>query len=243
MDELELDKISKFLTNKNNVPEDVAKELETAQNEFSDTRKSVPFWYSTDEEFSKAFNSQPAGTEGESIIEYFHFLLFVIFTNFLMTIWCFIGWIPHVQTALPLLDMEGMGTESGTYNDLTELLFLSSYQPSSDNVWVAMVVLGTITMIVSALMHAAAQFRKYARDTENANQDIITDIIEYPNQLKDSIGSPYRLIASYAGLFIICLVPIGINYGLLYVANHNSLKVAMRISPADPIYHSYLFIS
>ena len=60
-----------------------------------------------------------------------------------------VGWLPHVTTTLPKVQSEGFGVGFGSFYDLSEVLFLSTYQPSSDNYWVAMVVLGSVTMIVS----------------------------------------------------------------------------------------------
>jgi hypothetical protein len=159
-------------------------------------------------------------------LDYFRFLRVVIVSNLLMTIWCFIGWIPHVQNARPRFDKEGLGPTSSTYNHLSELLFLSSYQPSSDSAWLAMVILGTITMIFSGPMYLLYSRHVYS---EEGNK-LMNDKIERTNKeghvvIEEPITRFTRRLLSYAMLVVICLVPIGINYSLLYVANHKALKV------------------
>lgn len=209
-----------------NIPHDLC----GARFEYYDNRASLKLW-SSDAEIANSFNSKPAGKEGKSIIRYFQFVRYVIFCNFLVSVWCFIGWIPHVQTARPMIEKEGMGLSSATYSDLSELMFLSTYQPSSDKVWTAMVVLGTITMMLSGPVHFlilhfwnAPPSEQYAENAKNS-EEFVNDEIEYPDALQYPVGSAARRVASYLILVVICFVPIGINYGLLYVASHKALKV------------------
>ncbi len=176
-------------------------------------------------------------------MQYFRFLRIVICSNFLMTIWFFIGWIPHVQTTRPLIEKEGMSSDSGTLSDMTELLFLSTYQPSSDNVWVAMAVLGTITMMLSAPIHAVIHYRHEKKKDRSHTHSSESDEIPYPPSSIQSVGSTSRLIISYIFLMIVCLVPIGINYGLLYVANHRALKVRKEFFSRELTLEQHLQIS
>ena len=199
--------------------------FEMAAREFYDERVDLSYWAS-DEDFERSFNSKPDGTEGASIMDYFRFLRFVIVSNVLMTIWCFIGWIPHVQNARPKLDKEGLGPSTSTYDHISELLFLSSYQPSSDSTWLAMVILGSITMILSGPLYLL-HFKYLSREEEHKYME---DKIERTNRNGhiETDAAKTRLsrtILSYVMLVVICLVPIGINYSLLYVANHKALKV------------------
>ena len=59
------------------------------------------------------------------------------------------------------------------------------------------------------------------------------DIIdpEKEETVEDQNRRSVRIIASYLVLAVICLIPIGINYGLLYVANHKALKVLRKCPP------------
>jgi hypothetical protein len=158
-----------------------------------------------------------------------------------MTIWCFIGWIPHVQKTLPMMDREGLGSKS--LSNSVELLFLSSYQPSSDKLWQAMVILGTITMMFSGpayillLKFTEAKSKNPADEmsgetgdkSENIDHD---DMISPGNEKYDGdsgVSRPTRILISYLVLALLCLIPIGINFGLLYVANHRTLKVMLPL--------------
>jgi hypothetical protein len=154
----------------------------------------------------------------------------LIACNFLVSIWCFIGWIPHVLKTRPLLDKEGMGWGSSTYGDLSELMFLSTYQPSSDNFWVAMVVLGTVTMMMSGpLQFTVSQnckpSQRFEEFAESAESLADTDRIAYHDK-KTIVGSLKKKVQTYIILVVICCIPIGVNYGLLYVASHKALKAS-----------------
>ncbi len=200
-------------------------DFENARREFYDERVDLSYWAS-DAEFENSFNSKPDGTEGASVMDYFRFLRFVIVSNALMTIWCFIGWIPHVQNAQPKLDKEGLGSSSSTYSYMSELLFLSSYQPSSDGAWVAMVVLGTMTMIFSGPLYFLYSNHKSNEEGHKYMEDKIDRMNKKGHVVTDEATTRFtRRILSYVMLVVICLVPIGINYSLLYVANHKALKV------------------
>jgi hypothetical protein len=207
------------------------KDLSDARFEYHDCRPDLSVWWCKDLDYVHAFSSKPAGKEGESIIEYFLFVRYVTACNFIVSIWCFIGWIPHVLKTRPLLDKEGMGWGSSTYGDLSELMFLSTYQPSSDNFWVAMVVLGTVTMMMSGpLQFTVSQnckpsqgFEEFAESAESLAD---TDRIAYHDK-KTIVGSLKKKVQTYIILVVICCIPIGVNYGLLYVASHKALKVRL----------------
>jgi hypothetical protein len=211
------------------------KYLKDARDEFKDERSALGFWTASDEEVEKSFNSKPHGTEGKYIMNYFNFLRYVIASNLVMTIWCFIGWIPHVRNTRPMFEKEGLGSASTS----VDLLFLSSYQPSSDKLWLAMAVLGTITMTFSGPVYMLFFIKKKDHDlheddnlTEKERDDIEAEMdkIQRPGSdgNGDSNSKTSRVILSYVVLVVLCFIPIGINFALLYVASNRSLKVFFR---------------
>jgi hypothetical protein len=260
-DDLDLELIGKYehplkwieplTSNEKPVPQQCRKDLFNSRFEYSDGRERLSTLWCKDKDYVRAFSSKPAGKEGESIIEYFLFLRYLIACNFLVSIWCFIGWIPHVLKTRPLLDKEGMGWGSSTYGDLSELMFLSTYQPSSDTIWVAMVVLGTITMMMSGPLHFPfTQNCKPSHDIEEDDvipSESITDthiikpdldIIDYADKTI-KVNDMTKKVTTYIILVVICCIPIGVNYGLLYVASHKALKV--RLFETLPGHSSHFF--
>ena len=226
-DELDLDLVQKFTFEWKRDHRHMGSEwdeLKDARTENYDYRIHLSIW-TGDAEFEKTFNSKPDGEEGRYILQYFQFLKFIIFSNFVMTIWSFIGWIPHVQNARPLMDREGLGALTDS-SSAVDLLFLSSYQPSSDKYWQAMVVLGTLWMICTGPMYMLACRFFEKQDPTNHDSEIhkkeISDIIhpDIPPPRK------HRIFATYVVLMVICLIPIGINYALLYELNRKNLKVS-----------------
>jgi hypothetical protein len=138
-----------------------------------------------------------------------------------------------------MLDREGLG--SGSSNTV-ELLFLASYQPSSDNLWQAMVTLGTITMVFSGPVYICLLKLKKVKSsrakagnnnsTEGSNAEKENSVYEHHDLInsksrndEEKVSRHTRIIISYLVLAVMCLIPIGINFGLLFVANHRSLKV------------------
>ena len=111
-----------------------------------DKRKNLSFCCTLDE-LEKACNSK--GDEGAQIKQYMNFLTYTIYVNLVMTGWWLLGWVPHIASTLPKLYNDGFGEGFGSFEALSESLFLSTYQPSSDHYWTAMVVLGSLTMIAS----------------------------------------------------------------------------------------------
>jgi hypothetical protein len=202
------------------------KTLRDARTEYYDDRIDLSL-LSSDVDFKKSFNSKPDGEEGTYIMQYFNFLRFIIFSNFVMTMWCFIGWIPHVQNARPLMDKEGLG-EMTDSTSAVDLLFLSSYQPSSDKYWIAMMVLGTTWMMCTGSLYMLVCRVYFSEEQDSA----VNDQTNHRNEISDIIHpdlpnpSSHRIVATYLVLTLICLIPIGINYGLLYEVNRKNLKVS-----------------
>ena len=196
-------------------------ELKEARTEYYDFRIHLSLWASN-AEFEKTFNSKPNGDEGRYILQYFHFLKFIIFSNLVMTIWCFIGWIPHAQNARPLFTKEGMGESMDS--SAVQLLFLSSYQPSSDKYWTAMMVLGTIWMMCSGILYVLMCYYmdRKNQDFDTPNHREISYLIHPDRELPQT----HRLVFTYLILLVVCLIPIGINYALLYVWSRQNAQVA-----------------
>jgi hypothetical protein len=212
-------------------------ECKRAEEEYVDIRKKLNPFFCSREEFEKSFN-QPNGQEGAHVTNYFDFLVFIILNNFVMSIWALIGWIPHIRNIMPRLDRAGrasLQTDGSTYNQPVEVMFLSTYQPSSDDVWTAMVVLGSLTMLSSGplyyflLARSADQLNSVKPDDSTSQDGIsIDDRTMYYDEYKTREGNrKVRRMVSYACFVIVCLVPAGINYGLLYVANHRALQARM----------------
>jgi hypothetical protein len=219
------------------------KNLRDARTEYYDDRIDLTL-FSSDDEFENSFNSKPDGDEGKSIMQYFNFLRFIILSNFVMTIWCFIGWIPHMQNARPLMDKEGLG-ELTDSTSAVDLLFLSSYQPSSDQYWLTMMVLGTIWMTFSGFLYMLVDrmfFSEEEYSTANdqtANEKKTSDIIHPDNPPVAS----HRIVTTYLVLALLCLIPIGINYGLLYELNRKNLKVFLFTSCECPRFSALPLVS
>jgi hypothetical protein len=236
-DELDLDLVQGFFEEWSSNRRQMGlkwKNLRDARTEFYDDRIDLSL-LSSDVEFEKSFNSKPDGEEGTYIMQYFKFLKFIIFSNFVMTMWSFIGWIPHVQNARPLMDKEGIVDVTDS-TSAVDLLFLSSYQPTSDKYWIAMMVLGTIWMMCTGSLYMLA-CRVYFSVDQNCE---VNDQTNHKNEISDimnpDIPEPksHRIVATYLVLTMICLIPIGINYGLLYEVNRKNLKVSQFTSCECP---------
>ena len=229
-----------FLKLDSELNEEDKKDCEDAIREYQDRRKSLSIFCSQDE-LEAAFN-RPKGREGCQIRQYFMFLRAVIVNNIVMSIWALIGWLPHIFNIIPRLQQAGKwGIQDGgsTFDDATDILFLSSYQPSSDTTWTAMIVLGSLTMTLSGPLYYLLNLRQSDFGISSKIVSSLEDDDEesYDGNVRMDDRSPYfaaysrrpgqrrlRRVLSYLAFAVVCGVPIGINYGLLYVANHLSLQ-------------------
>jgi hypothetical protein len=84
------------------------------------------------------------------VTQYFNFIKAIIINNVLMTIWSVLGWAPHAVNVWGRLHADGVGAVNALgRTGAAEILFLSSYQPSSDAAWDSMMYLGTATMFLT----------------------------------------------------------------------------------------------
>lgn len=161
------------------------------------------------------------GSAYPQVRQYFNFLKYIVFINVLLLGASLISFVPHVRAVLPMMNAAGLGPKDAFSTRVIDILFVSSYQPSNDHLWVAGVTLSMVIAFLAGPMYFIAS--KYVfRDMvvgQNAEQqfadarfDIIADNKEFAGQ------KWWRLAVSYAG-FVLCLgVPIIIMYLLLFVA-------------------------
>jgi hypothetical protein len=218
------------------------RDRDDAAREYRNHRDNLGIFCSLDE-LQTAFN-RPGGHEGLQIRQYFRFLQFVLINNVVMSIWALIGWLPHVRNIIPRLQQSGKwATQDGgsLFEEATDVLFLSSYQPSSDAAWTTMLVLGSLTMALSGPLHyiilarqtGCLDFivnRKVApsadKDEDSYNETVHKDDKSpYFDEYSNRPGARHmRRLLSYCVFAVVCGALVGINYSLLYVANHRSLQ-------------------
>jgi hypothetical protein len=84
------------------------------------------------------------------VVQYFNFLKVIIVNNVLMTVWSLLCWVPHAINVWGRLRADGVGDVQAIGRaGAAEILFLSSFQPSSDAAWDLMMYLGTATMFLT----------------------------------------------------------------------------------------------
>ena len=209
--ELEIDRNQQtLLFNKNGNPyiafQDAAASL--ASNEH--VQKEVSFFCSRDE-LEEAY--------GKPVTQYFNFLNFVIVSNLILFLFSLIGFVPHVSNASPKLSDAGFGFLNASSISSLDLLFLSSFQPSTDGPWVTMMVLVTIfTFILGPVYFYTSTlfFRDYVQNAE-ASTTPEDDKIHYDGLEKEvSFGFKQRMIISYSIFVLMCACPLAIMYAVLF---------------------------
>jgi hypothetical protein len=84
------------------------------------------------------------------VTQYFNFLIFLLANNFLMTTWSLVGWVPHAINVWRRLRADGVeDLRALGRSGAAEIMFLSSFQPSSDKMFDLMMYLGIATMLVT----------------------------------------------------------------------------------------------
>ncbi len=82
--------------------------------------------------------------------QYFNFLKFILANNILMTIWSLLGWVPHAINVWGRLRADGVeDIRALGRSGAAEIMFLSSFQPSSDKMFDLMMYLGIATMLAT----------------------------------------------------------------------------------------------
>uniref|UniRef100_A0A7S0H799 WW domain-containing protein n=1 Tax=Hanusia phi TaxID=3032 RepID=A0A7S0H799_9CRYP len=173
-------------------------------------KKQVSFFCSRDE-LEESY--------GKPVIQYFNFLNFVIVSNVILFAFSLIGFIPHVKNASPKLSDSGFGFLNTSTISSLDLLFLSTFQPSTDGAWVSMMVLVTIFMFLIGPMYfytSTLFFRDYVKNAE-ASTSADDDKISYDGLEKEvSFGFKQRMIISYAVFVLMCACPLAIMYAVLF---------------------------
>ena len=165
---------------------------------------------------------------GPQIRQYFNFLRFIIFTNLIFFLLTLISFVPHVSKTTDMLKTVGasLGQGSSTSTSKLDILFLSSYQPSSDGAWTAMVALCSILSFLTGPMYILAStyiFKDYIGASER-NLSAEDDVIE--DNRDQTAGYNLRLIINYL-LFCVCC---GVPALIMYVMFESIAKSTMQQS-------------
>ena len=180
------------------------------------------------DELAASFDA--AGDEGQQVRQYFNFLNFVILNNLAMTAWALVGWLPHALNVAGRMAADGVGPAGGMgRSGFADILFLASYQPSSDLCWELMLWLGTATMLLTApayYLAAKCLLRDEQAEPEPGavHEDDRTPHFDraYP---RGEPGTRRLLrVATYAAFVAVCGVPAGVDYGLAFDLTHRKLK-------------------
>ena len=165
---------------------------------------------------------------GPQIRQYFNFLRFIILTNLVFFLLTLISFVPHVSKTTDMLKTVGasLGQGSSTSTSKLDILFLSSYQPSSDGAWTAMVALCSILSFLTGPMYILAStyiFKDYIGASER-NLSAEDDVIE--DNRDQTAGYNLRLIINYL-LFCVCC---GVPALIMYVMFESIAKSTMQQS-------------
>eukprot|EP00802_Teleaulax_amphioxeia_P006001 Tamp_06005.p1 GENE.Tamp_06005~~Tamp_06005.p1 ORF type:complete len:734 (-),score=146.39 Tamp_06005:608-2809(-) len=156
---------------------------------------------------------------GPQITQYFNFLYFVIFTNLLFFGIALISFVPHALKTNKMLETVGSGfLQSGTRTSDLDLLFLASYQPSSDGTWYAMLALASLLSFLAGPLYLIAStfiFKDYIGATEREIPPEFNEIEENSaREVKD--GYLRRLLMNYPIFIFCCFLPGVIMYLVLF---------------------------
>jgi len=178
----------------------------SALNEYAPTDVSV---FCSDEELGKVY--------GPQITQYFNFLKFIIFTNFVFFLISLISFVPHaLNTGDRLKSVNAGFLQTGTSTSELDLLFLASYQPSSDGSWSAMMALASLLSFATGPLYLLAStfiFKDYIGATE---RDIAAEDDVIPENKEETTGYTIRLILHYPLFIICCCIPGVIMYFVLF---------------------------
>ncbi len=82
--------------------------------------------------------------------QYFNFMNAVVVNNVLMSVWALVGWVPHAINVWGRLRADGVeDVQAIGRTGAAEIMFLSSFQPSSDSKFDLMMYLGIMTMFLT----------------------------------------------------------------------------------------------
>ncbi len=84
------------------------------------------------------------------VTQYFNFMNAVVINNVLMSVWTLVGWVPHAINVWGRLRSDGVqDVQALGRTGAAEIMFLSSFQPSSDSMFDIMMYMGIITMFLT----------------------------------------------------------------------------------------------
>ncbi len=84
------------------------------------------------------------------VTQYFNFMYAVVLNNVLMSVWSLVGWVPHAINVWGRLRSDGVeDVRALGRTGAAEIMFLSSFQPSSDKGFDSMMYLGIATMFLT----------------------------------------------------------------------------------------------
>jgi hypothetical protein len=84
------------------------------------------------------------------VTQYFNFINAVVVNNVLMSVWSLVGWVPHAFNVWERLRSDGVeDVRALGRTGAAEIMFLSSFQPSSDKMFDFMMYLGIVTMFLT----------------------------------------------------------------------------------------------
>jgi hypothetical protein len=188
-------------------------------------------FFSSRTELCESFNR--GQNEGKQVLQYFNFLNVIQVNNVIMCACALASWLPHAANVMSRMADEGVASHMGLGRaGMADVLFLSSYQPSSDGLLDLTLLLGTAVMFATAPVYYLLA-KRVLRD-EQADDDGDARTVDeadrtphYDPHYQDSGGEPPRRVlraVSY-GLFVaVCAVPAGVDYGLAFDLSHRKLK-------------------
>ena len=204
-------------------------EIGKKQSNYSLKSRQRLSFLSSSSELWESFNDRC--DEGKQVKQYFNFLNFVLANNLLMAVWSLVAWLPHASNVLGRMEKEGVGSTYGLgRSGVADVLFLSSFQPSSDRYLELMIVLATLTMFLTAPAYYLVA-KRYFDDEQHepdpggaVHEDDRTPHFDPAYPSGGLPGRRRRLVASYLVFIIVCGVPAGVDYGLAFDLTHRKLK-------------------
>jgi hypothetical protein len=167
------------------------------------------------------------------VLQYFNFLNVIQANNAAMCACALASWLPHAANVAGRMADEGVAPRYGLGRaGMADVLFVSSYQPSSDALLSLTLLLGAAVMFATgpAYYLLAKRVLRDEQVDDDGDARTVDDADRTPHYDPDheaTGGEPPRRAlraASYALFAVVCAVPAGVDYGLAFDLSHRKLK-------------------
>uniref|UniRef100_A0A6T7R5R4 Anoctamin transmembrane domain-containing protein n=1 Tax=Hanusia phi TaxID=3032 RepID=A0A6T7R5R4_9CRYP len=176
---------------------------------------------------------------GMSIRQYYNFLNFITIANIILLLCSLIGWIPHAVNTFARLHEEGLGLQTVSGTQLLSVFLLSSFQPSTDGYWIAMLglcysisaILGPTYYLIDLFYFRDAPQEQFLERTMQLDQiDRKIKEGEDPDRLKK-----FRFMMLSYFLFLLCLgIPVAVMYFILFGLNRMMIQENYKVATNFP---------